>query len=148
VVGLLLVVAALLSGFSCNLVILGSSGEIFTREEMQFGNWIAENTPLNATFLTAGTTHDPAATVGGRQLFEGYVGWVVSHGLESHERGRKLQYLMHHCNDSRAFVESDIAYVVESLPDFAFPGAEESGIWDLEFDAGSLRLWKLSLWRS
>lgn len=93
IMGILITGFACLSGFLCTMIYSVSPSTIYTAEDWELGKWIGENTRTDAVFVVNPIHMHPAATIAGRQLFMGYGGWVVSHGLEYWMRNRKNQEL-------------------------------------------------------
>jgi hypothetical protein len=141
--GLLLFLASILSGLFCTCAILTNSGVMFREHDLAFGNWVAENTPTDAVFVTDGTTSQPVATLAGRELFAGFIGWIDSHGLDWVGREVNKSYLLDHPEDRKAFERFGIRYVVEERPGFVFH-CEDSEAWELVFEADARRVWRLS----
>jgi hypothetical protein len=107
-----------LSGYICTCEYLVTPCDICKKKDIGLGNWIAENTRTDDTFLT----NQPTATIRIRKLFVGYLGWVVSHGVDSEESEKDLEDLKAHPNDIEKFRRLGIGYAVES--GFAFNVSE------------------------
>lgn len=84
---------------------------LFDREDIKFGLWLAENTKTKAIFLTSNWHAHPAATIAGRQLFMGYGGWIISHGLD-YERNNVVNQLFNNPHNIRLFRNNNITYVI------------------------------------
>jgi hypothetical protein len=55
---------------------------MFGHHDYRFGLWMAENTPPNAVVMFHSAPGNTVACIAGRQMFMGFGGWVVSHGLD------------------------------------------------------------------
>jgi hypothetical protein len=137
----LLLATSVLSGYVCIFGELLTPRDIFLKEDIEFGRWVAENTPVEQIFLTAQLPKEPTASLGGRQLFIGFVGWVVSHGIPEAKRLSQAEYLKAHPDDIDAFRRLGVGYVVES--DFLFNVSGSHEGWELVYRDSLRKVWKL-----
>jgi hypothetical protein len=86
---------------------------IYQKDDYRFGLWVAENTPLNVTFMSTGFTGDPVASVAGRQLYLGYPGWIDSHGLHWQGRWGIVDKIVAEPNRRDLVESAGIQYVVD-----------------------------------
>lgn len=80
---LILMISCCLSAFISSLQSLHYPTHIFTLNDYRIGLWIAEHTSPTAIFLANLGCHNIVSSIAGRQVFCGYSGWVVSHGLNN-----------------------------------------------------------------
>ena len=79
------------------------------------GNWISQNTPPNAVFLTSDSPVSPVTTVAGRMSFLGYEGWLYTYGINTTEREMvrdELYSVSDPANETRLLAENGIDYVL------------------------------------
>jgi hypothetical protein len=136
-----LVATSVLSGYVCVFGELVTPRDIFVAEDIEFGKWVAENTAVEQVFLTAQIPKEPAACLGGRQLFIGFVGWVVSHGIPEAKRLSDAEYLKAHPDDVNAYRRLGVGYVVES--NFLFNVSQSDETWELVYRDSLRKVWKL-----
>lgn len=83
---------------------------IYNKDDYKFGLWVAENTPQKAVFLFEAATYNPIVSIAGRQVFLGFNGWVISHGLDySRERSQNAMYF--NADRLDLFKQNNISYV-------------------------------------
>jgi hypothetical protein len=104
---------------------------MFGHHDYKFGLWIAENTPPDAVVLVKAAPGTTVGCIAGRQLFMGFSGWVVSHGLDA-GRGRDEVTMFRSPNNIELFRAKNVSYVVSSN------GEKESA-----FSPGNSPHWKL-----
>lgn len=117
---------------------------IYEEEDYYFGLWLAENTPINAVFISHGFPNDPVGSGAGRQLHLGYPGWVESHGLNFEPRFLKEFELLGHSELRKPFEDEKIDYVV----DFKYGKKQcvinnPANVWQLVYDTFRYKVWKL-----
>lgn len=79
---ILILVITCLSGFLTTVTTYNFPVSMFKEKgAFKFGLWVAENTPINAIFSVDGGPGNPVPTIGGRQMYCGYGGWIYTHGL-------------------------------------------------------------------
>ena len=105
--------SAMLHSYDC----LVSTVTIFSKSDISFGYWIAENTPPNSIFVTSQWHAHPVESVGGRQLYIGFSGWITTHGINN-DRNKKYQSMLDNPNNLDAFIENGISYVVSKDKEF------------------------------
>jgi len=142
VVFVLFTFLSIFSGILCILLYLGSPTDIYTEEQVKFGEWIAENTNTTGRFLAFSSTEQPVASIGGRSIFMGYEGWVVSHGLEYNNRRMTRNNLFTSPENRELFLSNFIQYVVEDFGNSTF-SAENVTHWNPIFYNDFHRVWKL-----
>ena len=139
---ILLVAAAVASGIMSIFIYLGSPTDIFTNDQVEFGNWIAENTPVSAIFIGDKSTEQPVASLGGRAVMSGFPGWIVSHGLDQYQRDDVVRKLMASPNSLKEFDQNGIQYVfLGTTNDYKFNPGEDSEYWQLLYDEVNITLW-------
>ncbi|KAH0788048.1 hypothetical protein GPJ56_008030 [Histomonas meleagridis] len=119
IIGVILLLSSIASAAIHSFDCLSSDPHIFESADINLGLWIAENTPVDAMFYTTNWHTNTVATIGGRQLFLGYLGWVSSHGINYYERERVFHMLKTNPNDVDAFKKYDISYVVSEKNEFS-----------------------------
>ena len=133
-IGCILLLSSCLSAFLHTLDCLSSHVEVYSDDEISFGMWMAENIPVNALTVSADHHNHPVSNFGGRMMFEGYGGWVISHGLEwfKHEAMRS-----HLCGepDSPEFERHHVTYVISTMLELkAFINITNDGRWIKVYD--------------
>lgn len=90
--------------------------QLFNQTDWDFGKWINENTPTNSTFVVNGMYHyHPVTTIGGRQIFIGYGGWTVSHGMETRTRSTINKEMSQNPYAINLFNQYNVSYIVETM---------------------------------
>lgn len=145
-IALVLGFSACLSSFVHTLDCLVSISEIFGNHDIEFGQWVAENTDTKAIFLTSTWHAHPCATIAGRQLYMGYGGWVVSHGLEYWNRSNENGRMSSDPIRLASFTANNISYVISHNNEFeAFSNkTARTDKWNVVFDNRDYRVWKLN----
>ena len=62
----------------------------YNDEDIKFGNWVDQNTPLDAVFLSSQNHINPVSVVAGRTVFAGYAGWLLAHGYYEYDARLQL----------------------------------------------------------
>ncbi len=75
-------ILTVLTGALVSVFIIGHPYGEFNTEDIYVGDWIMNNTPKDAVFLTSDSVTDPVMTLAGRKSFLGYGGWLYTHGLD------------------------------------------------------------------
>lgn len=83
-----LYVSCLMSGLLSVILMEHAKGPLCHPTDVCVSNWISENTNPHAIFHGPDNPHNPALMLGGRRLFYGYGGWMVSHDLINMTRAR------------------------------------------------------------
>ena len=91
-------VLTVLTGALVAVFIIGHPYGEFNKEDIQVGNWIMNNTPKDAVFLTSDSVTDPVMTLAGRKSYLGYEGWLYTHGLDYSMRQYNVS-VMYNAND-------------------------------------------------
>ena len=139
-----LIMVCCFSGFLCTILHVFSPAAIFQDSDWALGRWISENTDINSVFVTNPTHMHPVATIAGRQLFMGYGGWVISHGLEYTNRQSQNTRLGQPHN-LRELLREHIDYVVSH--DNSFPEFERDSLdqpWTKVFSNAVYHVWRLN----
>lgn len=110
---ILLTGACVASGLLCIVMYLGSPTDIYRDDQLEYGNWAAENTLTNAAFIAESTTENPSASVAGRSVMMGYEGWIGSHGLDPWSRRSAISNLLSNPTKIENFEEYNVHYVLE-----------------------------------
>ena len=133
---------SILSGALSILIYMGSPTDIFTNEQVDFGNWIAENTATDAVFIGDKSTEQPVATLGGRPVMSGFPGWVVSHGLDLYKREGVINNMVLSPENIEKFDEYSVSYVfMGTTNEMVFRPGEDSEHWQLLYDEPNITLW-------
>lgn len=141
-IAFLIITLSIFSAIVCIMRVLILPTQIFDENDIEFGNWIAENTNTNDIFLTSTTTNQPVAAIGGRELFLGYLGWVLSHGIEYSNRISIFNYLIQNPNDIEKFKEYKITYVVDEKKELIFNCNLDSDFWEIIYSDDKRRVWR------
>ena len=147
IIGIILLVAATLSAATQTKQALARLSPLFRKEDVEAGLWAAENTPAEARFLSWLWHANPPATLGGKELFMGYGGWVVSHGLDFRSRAREARVLLTHPDDAKKFIERNIFYVYSRSTDSevkSFNEMHNNTNWKLVAQYHNHKYWKLN----
>lgn len=70
------------TGFLSHIKAFQESYLMWSGADVTFADWIRENTPPEALFLTSTHYLHPVFTIAGRQIVMGYEGWLWSHGID------------------------------------------------------------------
>jgi len=90
---LLLTITVLTGVLVAIFIIAHPYGEI-NSADIHVGEWIIDNTPKDAVFLTSDSPISPVTTVAGRKSYLGYGGWLYTHGIDfsGRENNRIMMY--------------------------------------------------------
>jgi uncharacterized membrane protein len=92
-----------------------------SKDELQAGMWVRENTPEKAVFLTWPSIHSPPTMIGGRLRVLGYANWAYGHGV-------KVDKIWERVEDVKAAFNNpdDMDRVLEKYGvDYVYVGIEE-----------------------
>ena len=62
------------------------SWRLFGPEDIALADFVKNNTPTEALFLTTDQHNHPVSSLGGRQILMGFRGWLWTHGLDYGKR--------------------------------------------------------------
>jgi hypothetical protein len=82
----LLLAFTVLTGALAAIFILGHPYVELSAADVHVGDWIKQNTPADAVFLTSDAPIHPVTTYAGRKSFLGYWGWLYTHGIDYNDR--------------------------------------------------------------
>jgi hypothetical protein len=68
----------------------GQCHEIFSAAQVRAAEFIKNNTPSDALFISADFTGNPVTGLAGRSILSGYYGWMLSFGLDYKEREKDI----------------------------------------------------------
>jgi hypothetical protein len=114
---------------------------VFDEKDFDFAEWVIEETPKGAVFLTGGSPQSVPTSLGGRSSFVGFTGWLWSHGLDYGGR----EAIMREVYDS-----GDCLLATENGIDFVVLGNREAHLeadetvfasWQKVFDNGRQRVY-------
>jgi hypothetical protein len=88
-----LLILAVLTGASLAFFMLVKPYVIFSEDSIHVADWIEQNTPPDAVFLTGDTHNHPVTCLAGRKSFLGYRGWMYTHGINTDERSGLVAYM-------------------------------------------------------
>jgi hypothetical protein len=88
-----LLILAVLTGACLAFFMLARPYVVFTKDSVQVADWIKENTPPDAVFLTGDVHNHPVTCLAGRKSFLGYLGWMYTHGVDTKERYNAVAYM-------------------------------------------------------
>ncbi|MGE5465355.1 MAG: hypothetical protein ACM3PB_00485 [Betaproteobacteria bacterium] len=83
---LVLLVLAVLTGALLAYFMLDRPYVLLSKDSVHVADWIEENTPPDAVFLTGDVHNHPVTCLAGRKSFLGYRGWMYTHGVNTDER--------------------------------------------------------------
>jgi uncharacterized membrane protein len=70
----------------------------FSKDQIYVADWIKENTPKDAIFLTGDTATHPAIALAGRLSYLGYYPWMYTHGISTADRVSDVQSIYNATN--------------------------------------------------
>ena len=144
IIGLILIAAASASAIRHTYRTLPDKTTIFKQHDLDFGNWVSENTPLHAIFMASYWHGHPSFTIAGRQAYAGYGGWLLSHGLDYFLRYDHLKRMEDEPFNPRFFAEDNITYVVNMNHEFKqWNNITNQGMWTKIYDDDNYQLWKI-----
>lgn len=62
------------------------SWQLFSNEDIALANFVKDQTPSNAIFLTSDKHNNPVPCLAGRRIVMGYRGWLWTHGIDYRQR--------------------------------------------------------------
>jgi len=86
----------------------------FSQADVHVADWIMQNTPKNAVFLTSDNPISPVTSLAGRKSYLGYGGWLYTHGINftGRQRAVKSMYGATYQDSAAGMLESNgIDYV-------------------------------------
>ncbi|OHT04105.1 hypothetical protein TRFO_06404 [Tritrichomonas foetus] len=117
--------------------------KIMNDEDFNYGLWLAENTDVDAIFASSTWHANPVGTVAGRQIFCGYGGWIISHGLEYGNRNAEVRRMTSSPSDIALFNRNGVKYVTSKREEFPdFDNMKNNPDWHLAYNMGGHKLWK------
>ncbi len=90
--------------------------EVFSASDLRVAEWIRENTPANAVFLTSDAHNHLVDSIAGRQIVMGFVGWLWSHGLNYGAREQDVKFA-YATADCRVLKKYGVNYVFIGPPE-------------------------------
>ena len=109
-----LIVLAVLTGAMLAFFMLEKPYVIFTKDGVHVADWIEENTPPDAVFLTGDVHNHPVTCLAGRKSFLGYRGWMYTHGVNTDERFKAVGDMCDSVSPADLYAKmlrNDIGYV-------------------------------------
>jgi hypothetical protein len=120
---------------------------MFSKDEMELGLWIMENTKRETAVLAGGWHGNTMMSLGGRLVTMGYGGWVWTHGLSLDARRKLMNDLTKHRNETERFEKYKIEYAIWKSDDhsraFNFPVPEINSRWVLVHYWDHLRVYRI-----
>lgn len=87
--------------------------QLFSKEEVDWGEWIRYNTDRKSLFLTAPVHNSFVSNLGGRRILMGYQGLLWTQGIDSSKRERVVKKIyLGGLGTERLLTENRIDYVV------------------------------------
>ena len=74
-----------------------NNAKVYDDLDFDLAGWITANTPAHAVFMTDPSENNhirPESSLAGRQVAQGYMGWLSSHGLDMYRRGGAIRTVM------------------------------------------------------
>jgi hypothetical protein len=115
-----LLTLTVLTGALVAIFIVGHPYVELSAADVYVGNWIMDNTPKDAVFLTSDAPIHPVTTFAGRKSYLGYTGWMYTHGIDYHGRVSDEVQMFGAYNESEALRLLD-----QSGIDYVFIGPSE-----------------------
>jgi hypothetical protein len=109
-----LIVLAVLTGAMLAFFMLAKPYVLFTKDVVHVADWIEENTPPDAVFLTGDVHNHPVTCLAGRKSFLGYRGWMYTHGVNTDQRSRTLGDMWNSVGPADLYakmIRNDIGYI-------------------------------------
>ncbi|OPY27916.1 MAG: hypothetical protein A4E28_01792 [Methanocella sp. PtaU1.Bin125] len=82
----ILMIFTVLTGVMVAWFMLEESYVEISKDGIYAAEWIAQNTPKDAVFLTGETHNHPVTCVAGRKSFMGFYPWMSTHGIDTNDR--------------------------------------------------------------
>jgi len=142
-IAVVLIIISIMSSSMHLFACLLSPTKIFSKNDISFGLWIAENTPLNSLTMSSDSHNHPVSTIAGRMMFQGYGGWLISHGLEywKHESFRKTLCSSPYMIDE--FKSNGINYMISLNNEYPeFESITHNKNWVKVFNQSGYSIWK------
>ncbi|HTX44403.1 MAG TPA: hypothetical protein VMC61_06700 [Methanocella sp.] len=117
---LVLLALAVFTGLLVAVFIVGHPYVELSSADVYVGNWIMENTPKDAVFLTSDSPLHPVTTIAGRKSYLGYTGWLYTHGINYNERLSAEKQMFGAYNETEA-----LRLINQSRIDYVFIGPSE-----------------------
>jgi hypothetical protein len=109
-----LLVLAVLTGAMLAYFMLARPYVLFTKDVVHVADWIEENTPPDAVFLTGDIHNHPVTCLAGRKSFLGYRGWMYTHGVNTDQRYQEVGDMWDSVSPADLYskmLRNDISYV-------------------------------------
>ncbi len=120
---------------------------LYSPQDVEFGEWVAANTPPHAVFLSSDWHLHPVPTLAGRQVVMGYRGWLWSHGIAYAQRERDVTQMFAGGSAAVELMRAyGVGYVVVSdseARDFNANEAFFASRYERVFENPSYRLYKI-----
>jgi hypothetical protein len=97
-----LLTLTVLTGTLVAIFIVGHPYVELSAADVYVGNWIMDNTPKDAVFLTSDWPIHPVTTFAGRKSYLGYTGWIYTHGINYSSRLSDEKQMFGAYNESEA----------------------------------------------
>lgn len=85
---ILIIPIAIFSGLLTLTFIINNNPLLYTSEDVYIAKLISENTEKHGVFLTSDKHNHPVPMLAGRTIFEGYRGWLWTHGFSYADRDK------------------------------------------------------------
>jgi hypothetical protein len=141
-----LLVSMTFSSAVCYYKAIRHTFSMYTKEEMELGLWVMENTRSDVQILSVGWHAAPMMSIGGRPISLGFGGWVWTHGLDYDSRHRWLRGLVKQKEEVDVFAKQKLMYAVSKEEDGGgriFPNPGANSHWICVVDEGSFQLYRL-----
>jgi len=103
----------------------------FSQASVHVSDWIKENTPKDAVFLTSDSPISPVTSLSGRKSYLGYGGWLYTHGISYNDRLYAVKSMY-----SAADEGSAASLLSEKGIDYVLIGPDELGSGQLYVNEG------------
>ncbi|EAX91690.1 hypothetical protein TVAG_092760 [Trichomonas vaginalis G3] len=107
-------------------------------------NFIINNTPPDSIWISDNQHQNPIVTLAGRQIFVGYIGWLMNHGLDFESRQEIMNRLVDNPEDTTEIDEFNITYVGVrySDPEYPFYPPDNSTKWSHIYSSVAFDIWQ------
>ncbi|BAI60820.1 conserved hypothetical protein [Methanocella paludicola SANAE] len=94
----------------------------YSQANVYVSDWIKENTPKDAVFLTSQSPISPVTSLSGRKSYLGYAGWLYTHGINYNDRLYEVKSMYSATDAGKA-----LSQLSENGIDYVLIGPDERG---------------------
>jgi hypothetical protein len=105
-------ISMLISSIICIFKALNYPMEMYSPDERDLGIWMMNSTRIYDSFLCSAVHNNPIMSFSGRQVNMGYIGWIISHGLDFAKRVNESKDFIFYREDIERFKAINYSYVI------------------------------------